>query len=379
MPRAPSEKIRRHILSKFRLYKNFHRIDAVKYAEKYAKYKKLAHAVASFTALEKKYLSGAAWPTLKANRRNGGFRRFLGVPLSLFTVIAERVRKELFAQDPARWKRQARQKRGSSPEDMAAMALRFFQVQDDDEMKGDFPAPSSTVFARDLAIARQALRKVLPSLPGAQIEYPGLQEATEAYAAAIENNPPCTEPLPRPVVLCLESTLRPVKATKADNKEHLRLHSGSEGYSIKDLFVFDQLGRICDFAVNHLGSTEEWRASAMMMIHHQDVTINPHKLAMVVDPGLSRYCQNGEDGMAPVYRPLKSGAVLEANEPRSAWCEGMRKANAWAHGPLQKAFPAYLKPTRLADKRERGEDIVTMVHLWNARMRYTALKQPKKE
>jgi hypothetical protein len=331
-------------------------------------------------------LVNSFWRHLRHSRRDGALLRFLGVPFFMFDKICERARAFLPRFDRTAPVGFGRGRRSTFDHvDVIAVALRRLQMAGTPLkfMEIDFATVDSTLSGSHgiIEVGRRALLQAIREWDPAAVRYPTLKETQKAWHGVVTQlgPPPMNTP---PVVLLMDGTTTPI--FNVSNIAQQRLFVGSKGRTENHILVFCADGTISDYSIGNPGCMHDSRVAEQCIARHQDLEINVHGVAMVVDSGFRGHAHNGtaaagKEGLPPIWRPLQSEMVpahlLNWYKKCSAWTVSYRQYNEHGNAGFKKAFPLLSTPCLVSDRERRHVDFLTCIFLWNARTRMVGYNQ----
>lgn len=318
-------------------------------------------------------LASSAWVAVQANRRDGNFMSFLGVPVDVFDELAA-----LFMAPTDGVRKRGRQWRFSDS-DRLALALRYLRTTGRlEDLCRDFGAAHS-VIARELWSAMTRLLAVLKCMPDAQCRYPTLAEAQEMEAAvrAQYGEPPiaCDQLL----VLLLDGVITPVMGVSSIEDQQAYAYRG--GYhAFNNAIMWTVYGTIVRYVIGAIGVSHDAWVAGPMIAEQKSKKGNPHRLALITDSGYTGVGSTGEEGGPPgCFRPISTDTIpVDEMLGAMAWSKYIttrRQAVEWGNGMLKRSFPRICVPTRLQDKEKYLTAFEAAIHVSNLRARRVGFNQ----
>ena len=307
-----------------------------------------------------------------AERRDGAFMCFVGLPASLFDELAARFAAPMAARGRGRPPR-------FSEADRLALALRFVQtVGTLGDLEPEFGTAHS-VLQRALWPALQRLRDVLVSIPEAQCRFPSAEDGMtmEIAARSQYGAPPAGADFECPCCLLLDGTTTPV--TDVSNIELQQLYAyRNGGHVFNHALMWDLYGCCVAYSICAPGTTHDARLAAPLIAQQQSTRTNPAKHALLVDTG---YTGVGTATPPAIFRPLKSELIPADSAALfrafSAYMTVRRQAVEWANGALKRLAPRILVAMRLEQREKYRLVFEIALHLNNFRTRRIGFNQLK--
>jgi hypothetical protein len=189
--------------------------------------------------------------------------------------------------------------------DLAALGLRYFQVQSIDQLCMEFGCVDGIIY-RDIQEARELLHEVVLSIPQADVVYPNKVEAELMYEALCSHQgyPPDEVRPAFPIALAIDGTFTEGQAP-SNQEEAAKRYSLHKGQGYNHIFLVNYAGEIVDYEIVCLGSMHDARASFNIFDRIFNPNINKAKVGVVADAGFIGYATNKwTDRHASVYVPM---------------------------------------------------------------------------